>query len=586
MDSHEKFLENGVRATVAGLCLCLTACPATALTSPERIFPSPRGGEREVCMPESRQTAPCDELCPPTRRVGPCKQALPGWSETTVLRASTRSTGSTCVYEWTDPTHGPQDFPRFSEPDCRVATQQEPPSQSMADAFVHGAYGVDPALVAESALADGIMIAVVDTAPQGGGTDQADARGRHGRTMAAIVETVACGPDPAAQCTAAVETYLGLPRLWNSDGVDLENGGHVGYQSDLGVGISGAIAAWNERKEIDPGTRLIINLSVGWEAVCSDSSFIKNLLIGATDAGALVLAANGNRPIGSCVEGPTAPAIWEETGLVHGITAIDDSGRKLATFRPASNTRIAAPGFMAVVEQGGVMHGPLSGSSVATAVVSGIAARVWSAYPEYTAGEVMDQIWKKGVVPGNQEVVKADSYDTQKALPDQHVVSLCSAMGLTGCNDAPPGKLANTWWVCMEDVPCEALVIAPTSSSESSGCDANAPLPVWVAPQPNIPPCPDCGIKGNTAKLRLAPEFEDGLLSTTITLSYGGGTIRTYVYDSLNLQTNNWYDLINDEFLLGTVSASAGRIEMTFQAPNNGIIYTVGNVIPIEPVDP
>lgn len=609
MDSHDEFSINSAWSIAVGLCLGLAACPSRPLgTESESILPTTDGSEG-ACLPKSVQAAPCEELCPPNHRVGPCLSTSPaptGWD--------TRALGNGyCAYEWTKRTRF-TDVPQSSTPDCRVAAQEDPTVldggelvKKLVDGFNQGTCGFPTKHAADQVFhptteLSSVMVAVVDTAPPGwadhsAGEDQEDGRGRHGRTMAAIVNGTACGPDSRSSCTTRVETFLGLPRL--RDGTrpvpDDGRGGLMGLQSDLIEGLDDALAAWETAKLRAPNLKLIINLSVGWEPACDGASdAVRERLGQAVDAGALVLAASGNRTPGSCVEGPVAPAAWEVDGLVHGITPLDDRDQNLASFRPGSNTRIGALGYMAVVESQGEIHGPLSGSSVATAVVSGIAARVWAAHPEDASAAVMDRIWQYGrarAIASKGGDQPSAEYPPSANPPAQHVASLCRAMNTTKCNDALVGQLSSSWWEEMNAATCTSLDDEPISSEmfiECDSCEDPNATPAWVVPQPNIPPCPNCGVKGTNAYLRLATGFEGETLvsSTTITVKNAQDESATFSYGALTLSTNGWHTLEHAGFeFVDSAPVTKAEISMTFPPFGNNGSYTVGNVITVG-IDP
>lgn len=613
MDSHEKISTNLRRNLVVGLCLGLAACPAPR-TRPEDPGPGGEVSETgdEACLPKSLQEVPCDELCPPTQRLGPCPSSTP--VDIGALGWSTRELGDGwCAFSWTDSPKLLVNLPVPSEPDCRVDPQFEPPTRAsftkeLADGFAQITWGFPAGQDAGQVFvpwvgAPSVMVAVVDTAAPGWAehtpvmrTD--DGRGRHGRAMAAIVNNMACGPDLDSPCTTIVQTLLGLPRL--RDGTlpqpPDEVGGFMGRKSDLLVGLNAALDAWETTKieTRNEDLKLIINLSVGWEHACDrESTILQKWLLDAKKDGVLVLAASGNRPMGSCVEGPTAPAAWEDSGLLHGITPLDDRDQNLTSFRPGSNTRLNALGFMAVVESRGEIHGPLSGSSVATAVVSGIAARVWAADPSKTAAEVMAQIWNNGRTRAKRAQYVAE-YPSLPNPPLQRIASLCSALNMANCSQVALGQLSKSWWAEISKTPQEEIEdvnVHPASSSTSIECDSckdPAATPVWVVPQPNIPPCPNCGVKTINAYLRLDSQFGSERPTTTVIKVFNDqDQSATHTYGQIStLSTTSWTTLTNSGF--ATVNGSPvtkAEVSMTFPAEGNNPSYTVENTITVG-IDP
>ena len=122
----------------------------------------------------------------------------------------------------------------------------------------------------------------------------------------------------------------------------------------------------------------ILNMSFGDPA---SSPVIRDVVRYARSAGCLVVAAVGNE--GS--DEVFYPARMEE---VVAVAAADDEGRPLAFSNWGYSVDIAAPGL--------AVHGPVpgggyaqrSGTSMATAHVSGVAAVAWSRQPQLTAEQV------------------------------------------------------------------------------------------------------------------------------------------------------------------------------------------------------
>jgi hypothetical protein len=678
---------SAARMMMGGFCLGLVACPPTQPPEDPRLV-------SEICVPSLELTGPdCEELCPRTRRMAPCGHATRGWAQV----SPDDKTGD-CVYAWQgdqDPDNAPAD----AIADCKVVPQAPTPSidpliDALATDFFRDALGferggVPPEVFSDVDLHDGkrVMIAIVDTAPPGGGKDAVDGRGRHGRAMAEIARMVACGPLSPEDCAVDVVTFLGLPRPSEGEWIDEElcegmkddgeandlvfcdgewnagafvsfsapdrplatpeaarnlpshRGGFFGYQSDLDHGIRTALRAYEARKQDEPELKLIINLSVGWEPACSldleigerfnkKKSPLAKKIVGQQLQHAhdtygndlLVFAASGNRIIGSCEDGPTAPATWEIGNFVHGVTPLDDQLRSLATFRPGSNAKLATRGFMAVV--GG--YGPLSGSSVSAAVASGIAARVWverlrdSKHP-HPAHDVIQQLSSYGHTrPSGDPTrpwVRAD-YPSGTS-DDQRVISLCHALGRSDCRtsrDLVAGERVGPTWSRLSPGTDDAVPDAPSpfvSCDDCSGAhqptrisrSSSSPALVhshrrfmWVVPQPNIPPCPSCGIKVSSSevKLKLDDAFAPyDLTSTTITLWNSQDASEAHVYQALTLDTTTWKRVSDVEFgMVGPAGREApttrGYVTMAFtdNRTNPPTTFTVGNELIIDDTAP
>lgn len=519
---------------------------------------------------------------------------------------------SVCVYVWTG-AGDPVGFPPDTEPDCIVAGEAPPPQPleaDLADAF-QSSIGI-PGLAEVSAAAgsqEPVMIAVVDTSPPGAGGGNAV----HGQAIASIIEQVACGAAPPGPCALAVRRFLGLPRVLGPDGVSVDedpSGGYFGFQSDLTRGLQEAMNEW---MSAPPSTKLVVNLSVGWEPTCSASSrVVEPVVAQAVERGALVLAASGNRRLGSCIEGPVAPAAW--TDLVHAVTPVDDALDDLVTFRPGSNARIAAHGFMAVTSSGGTTHGPLSGSSVSTAVVSGAAALVWSYRPWLTADQVMDLLWASG----EERQVSADFYRGAGTAPTQRVVTACRALASAlnvlaaspiPCKSPTRPDVRDLWGnapILVADVVELTLEDAPTSTVSCPWCSGaeldtkvfgSPPVPAladpWGVPQPDNAGCPMCGIKlettnagtSGTARLIRAPFYANmELVSTTITLWDAAGRSRVIQYDAsvLPLVPGTLYEVTSADLtnIDGDGSEPVrGHVTLVFLKGSQQL--SIGNEIPI-----
>ncbi len=597
-----------------------------------------------MCIDESRQRpvageSVCDELCAPTRRVGWSTGACPvsdGW---TVMRAqplfpddldegdvrnfladpanSSTNPENLCIYEWRG--RGAPTPPPDTEVDCMVvpdAPVHQPPivtnaTRTLQDSFTSEVAVSDTTLATirrqgDESATPSVMVAVVDTAPH----DAQSTAARHGHAMASIARNIACGSDPSTACPVSVETFVGLPRSRPNDTVDYQYGGYYGFESDLAKGILDALNTW---KIARPNARLIISLSVGWENACHGrSSTVHHAIEQATKAGALVLAASGNRRIGSCAEGFVAPAAWageldRRRPLLYAVTPVDDQQRDLVTFRPGSNAAIAAPGFMAVTTDASKKetYGPISGSSVATAVVAGTAALMWSVEPLLRREALMTTLWKSGK-PRTKDgtTVMADLHPDR----EQRVVSACAALSALGkevgpCDASGRRDALGAWVDNVRDGSTRTFVEvdAPASATENcSSCNgpshterigspSTPPVPdPWVIPQPDNPACPMCGVKVATSKAYLVrdPAYDAyPLKSTTIMLWNDQQQSATYQYDATVLPLTSATEVSNSGFASANGSRPVrGYIILTFEdtAPPNQT-FSVGNEIFVEP---
>lgn len=121
----------------------------------------------------------------------------------------------------------------------------------------------------------------------------------------------------------------------------------------------------------------IINISFGGGGYSPPE---QEAIDAAVSRGVLVIAAAGN----------SGRARREFPGAyrhVLAVAAVDDAGRPIPTSTSGQQIALAAPGAdILSTTPGG--YGRLSGTSMAAAVVTGVAARVWAARPSLTAAQV------------------------------------------------------------------------------------------------------------------------------------------------------------------------------------------------------
>ncbi|MGI9254042.1 MAG: S8 family serine peptidase, partial [Thermomicrobiales bacterium] len=140
---------------------------------------------------------------------------------------------------------------------------------------------------------------------------------------------------------------------------------------------------------INSGAR-VINLSLG---AAQPSQAVTDLIDAAKQSGIVIAAAGGNSGNGQ----QSFPAATDESNLA-GVAATDN-GKKLASFSSRYEALdLAAPGVDVIssfpVGVDGIETGwaTWSGSSMSTAWVSGAAADILSAHPDWTAKQVLHQM--------------------------------------------------------------------------------------------------------------------------------------------------------------------------------------------------
>lgn len=199
------------------------------------------------------------------------------------------------------------------------------------------------------------------------------------------------------------------------------------------------------RYATDMGAR-VINLSLGGS---SQTSGLQSALEYAASKGALVVAAAGN---GGPNSGTTYPA---GNDLTLAVTAVDQTLNSPSFAQRGNYIDISAPGINicssirinSTVDASRKCAGAsepyalMSGTSMAAAFVSGVAALIFSARPNYTAVQVREVILataKDLGAPGRDEVFGAgliDTYAIFKSLgyfPDIVVYPTVSSLGRVG----------------------------------------------------------------------------------------------------------------------------------------------------------
>ncbi len=318
---------------------------------------------------------------------------------------------------------------------------------------------------------------------------------------------------------------------------------------------------------------------LGQLALGTPTGLVLQALTHAVCNGALVVAAAGNvTGSGQAASGPTCPARYatqpvtcpqaligssSERGapamapsrLVYAVGGIaghdpvssdpmavrDYAAQPLLATRAGGFPVLSAPGFHGVVFPPGPSAGAavpgrqptrftrdLSGTSVSTAVVSGIAAAVWAQHPNLTGDQVMARIQSSAVAlttppdpAGATTPVLATFCDAPGPCPQAVRASLCRALAYDGtsvppgkCTVAPPDHLP-----MLDDAQTLVGQVDPANVS-----DAGAPLltgappsqggslPPVVRPEPSDPACPSCYINGSAAYVYVSidPEYPVG----------------------------------------------------------------------------
>jgi hypothetical protein len=361
----------------------------------------------------------------------------------------------------------------------------------------------------------GVRLAFLDTQPTEEGAPETCGNSPHGFTLAHIARQLVCAQGAHEHCAAQITTRLAMPiidfdpKKSKHNKTDTVRGGFLGMQSDLAEAIRSEVDDWLKAKKQQ---HLVLNLSMAWDGELFDG--LDQQQIGEMRAGTqavyralqyaagfdvLVLAAAGNQKREPCGNtGPLLPGAWErgepaqicgkpgekKVPLLYAVGGVRSDGNPLLNARPGGMPSRSAYGENAVVPSLDPKKptAMLTGSSVATAVVSSIAAIVWDTRPDLSSHEVMEKLYTSGDELG----FKADFWFGASAPPSPpfltvHRLSLCTAIK-EACKpnldaSCPIKGLCEKWYA--EDLSSPGNV-KPTLGS----CQP------WLFPQPEDDPQP------------------------------------------------------------------------------------------------
>lgn len=492
-----------------------------------------------------------------------------------------------CQYTWQSADHAAPDLTPFALPhftavgsDCEVNWPQGDAlsdllAEPLRDAFYDHLGRLDAAGLPKIAAAP-VIVALPDTASKANVEMNSD----HAASMGGIIDSIAC-PGGAA-CPVKIERNLALPLLADGE-PDYVHGGFHGSQGQLARAIHAAVEQW---KHTPGAPRLVINLSVGWEPgkfggaetptnMPAPVLAVHRALQFAGCHDALIIAAAGNTAGDECATGPLAPALWEDLPglppnlcnalygvtptwdpstqpLVYAVAGVDHRNRPLQNTRPDGRPGLAAPAFAAVADGHDGLTTALTGSSVAAAAVSGIAALILAYNPNLSPGQVMSRIYASGapLLPTTSpdfgaraeirraSVCQALAYGCKgncPALPCPAAVVDLAALTLAA--DDAAVALAPTMLPALDATghvladTCEAmcgtadLYTGTTQAAQPDVCggDLVGGRDRYTDPQPSWPACPVCFASDDTVSLVVGEDY-DGLAVTSMLLEVTDGT--------------------------------------------------------------
>lgn len=198
---------------------------------------------------------------------------------------------------------------------------------------------------------------------------------------------------------------------------------------------------------LNGGTKVdIISMSLGGS---SDNSVLRNAVDNAANNGVLVVAAAGNN-------GPTTNTISYPGAYTNAFAvAATDSNNNVASFSTrGSYVDIAAPGVSinSTWLNGGT--NTISGTSMATPHVSGLAALIKSSDPSLNASQIRGKIQTTAIDLGTPGLDSSYGYG---------LINAVAAVGTTGPDETPPTVTARTPAVNATNVATNTTVTATFS---------------------------------------------------------------------------------------------------------------------------
>lgn len=500
-----------------------------------------------------------------------CAAAPSGWTgrQLFAVPGMPASLAQYCRYTWNGGARKPPDAAALSALFAAATSlgQDEPVVYPLnAAARESFSYGLRNALVQQvggfSILAPppgslGVRVVVIDSAPDSPHGAIAMGTNRHGDTLAHLVEdlvceplvcTGACTPTQLAmrRCASQVTTMLALP--WTSGTTYSSSGGSLGTLGDLATAIARSVEDW---QNWGPQRRVIMNLSVGWEhhddlATCSTSatsdrgpeSAVKDILQFAANRGALIITAAGNDSGGpSPRAGLLCPAAYQAIAkdsepsqpLLVAVSGVDYADHPLETTRPDGVASLTAPGIGVSWIPGQPVPPQLVGSSVATAVVSAVAALVWSSKPSLSTQQVLSALYAGGVSVGGAN-------DCPVSLPgcSARRVNTCGALHAAGISaSCTPPSASSTG---SPSLPSELAQLKAAYSAVSPGTPTGhgnvspvdnpryqqptSQVMPAVFPQPISATCPTCIVSNGltSAPQVVIPELGESLSNAMLVL--------------------------------------------------------------------
>ncbi|MEQ8273758.1 MAG: S8/S53 family peptidase [Deltaproteobacteria bacterium] len=440
-----------------------------------------------------------------------------------------------CKYEWIESSSNPgppviSALPNTGrmrlERDCRVVAPQFLPTQPASATLLRDAYRaqLNHANFGPGAQIPGghpVRIAVIDSTPDGSPVAPPPGDSDHGMIVSSIARDASCISRNGTEidCAGDILTYQALT---------LDGGAH-GYPSDVADAIDRALYDW---KYSASSANLVMNMSIGWHERYSGLHGPDMRTTGlaawlsiqhAACAGALVVAAAGNRAQVTTQTGPLYPGGWEfEDTLcsdgatssyrpaLYAIGAVSGRDETLGVARNGGTPRIVGPAAFGVVDtfaQNIIGSPPTlarSGTSVSAAAFSGLAALIWRYDSQAERRDIVDLVYDNGVLlpePADfqQGATGLSTTFSQRRIDicnTIHAVCAGAACPAT-CPARPAGANVVVDMSAVIDIEFPGLLSGPLTPATLTNLptvpliDQNIERP-WVGPQPGKPSCPAC----------------------------------------------------------------------------------------------
>lgn len=537
------------------------ACPTATDTSwsGERLF---RSGDALDLMKEATLPTPLERFCRYT------------W-----LGEAPPAAGPTFDPAWNEKLYK-------LDPDRDVLLPQTPylggdegTRNGLAEAFrrYSGTFGSGEAAQVYAQTEAAARVAVIDSA---GFADaeleyaSAQTWHRHGLAMAEFVHTVRC-PNDEVGCREPQFHAQAFPYVRTSLQVQ-GGGGPLGSIGSLAHALGEAVIRW---RAVDPHAPLILNMSVAWDptygagltapnqeaqhtdllvtpsmSVPATVQAVHAVLVYAGCLDALAIAASGNNTGAPCEQpGAMAPAMWERypmpnadlcqklfdqplperrkgdekvesaaSSLVYAAGGVTADGLPIPIARPESTPPRVVLAFQAVVGAGQRQTDAWTGTSVAAATLSGLAAAIWTHHPALTPSQVIGLITRSGE---QTDLPVASPAGGEARLITGHAAfeRLCATRsdGAACTNPYVPAVLfegtspgvgtsnnLNAGLQCTATATsCGDATVMIHECNEAGTPPADVPAPSpWLRPQPDIPYCPYCPVRGGKLTLSLNPD--------------------------------------------------------------------------------